>query len=359
MTNIVSVSILAGDSSNDPTGMTFTTDLTQLGRNGRLRQTPNFEKEIDQVLEVLAKGESRQPVIVDQNGNAQDEIVEQIAIRIAKGNVAESLRAKSVIKLETGKLVSRTNSEAELNLIVGAVLEDAVASKGQKIIFVEDLPYYLKSSASAGSLVKLLTESKLTVIGSSSVVDYTTRISSNKDLDALFAQILVASNDTESAASNDDADRAPRSYRGDNVSPDIRDMMNEDPTGKKRIDVIVQAKDADNQSFRALIDSGNATIVDRIGRSENLVVNMSLATVQTLSTSGLVNYMSPDREVKMKGHLENTTGTTQVRSQSAGYGRSQAYTLDGAGVGIAVVDSGIAPGLKSFNDGQGNSRGGF
>jgi subtilisin family serine protease len=83
---------------------------------------------------------------------------------------------------------------------------------------------------------------------------------------------------------------------------------------------------------------------------------MSLATVQALSTSGLVNYMSPDREVRMKGHLENTTGTTQIRSQSPGYGRTHSYTLDGAGVGIAIVDSGIATGLKSFSDGYGNSR---
>jgi hypothetical protein len=248
--------------------MTFTTDLTQLGRLGRLRQTSNFEKEIDQVLEVLEKGEGRQPVIVDQNGNVQDEIVEQIAIRIAKGNVPESLRTKSVVKLETGKLVSRTNSDAELNVIVGAVLQDAVASKGQKILFVEDLPFYLKSSAVGASLAKLVSESKLTVIGASSIADYTTRISADKDLDALFAKILVASNETESAASNNDEGRAPRSYRGDNVSADIRDMMKEDPSGKKRIDVIVQAKDADNSSLQALIANGDARIVDRIGRSE-------------------------------------------------------------------------------------------
>ena len=127
MTNVVSVSILAADTSNDPTGSTFTTDLTQLGREGRLRKTANFEKEINQVLEVLDKGES-QPVIVDQNGNVQDEIVEQIAMRIANGNVPESLRAKSVVKLETGKLVSKANSEAELNVIVGAILPPLVGA---------------------------------------------------------------------------------------------------------------------------------------------------------------------------------------------------------------------------------------
>src|ERR1044072_2959948 len=49
MTNVVSVSILAAGTSNDPARTTFTTDLTQLGREGRLRKTTNFEKETNQV----------------------------------------------------------------------------------------------------------------------------------------------------------------------------------------------------------------------------------------------------------------------------------------------------------------------
>src|SRR5687768_14485470 len=61
-TNIVAVKTIATSSSNTSAFATFTTDLTQLGREGRLRQSPSFESEIDQVLEVLEKGGSRQPV---------------------------------------------------------------------------------------------------------------------------------------------------------------------------------------------------------------------------------------------------------------------------------------------------------
>src|SRR4030095_7177354 len=84
LTNVVAVQVFAGGGgTTKPASAAFTTDLTQLGREGRLRQSPNFETTVNQVVEVLEKGGSSQPVIVDENGSVQDEIVEQIAIRIA------------------------------------------------------------------------------------------------------------------------------------------------------------------------------------------------------------------------------------------------------------------------------------
>src|SRR5262245_56439182 len=72
----------------------YTTDLTQLGRLGRLRESLSFEKETNRLIEVLGKGGSRQPVIIDEKGESQDEIVDQLAIRVAKGDVPDSLKEK-------------------------------------------------------------------------------------------------------------------------------------------------------------------------------------------------------------------------------------------------------------------------
>src|SRR4051812_39390331 len=80
----------------------YTTDLTQLGREGRLRENLNFENETARLVKVLAEGGVRQPVIVDEDKAVQDGVVEQAALRIAKGNVPASLDGKSILKLETG-----------------------------------------------------------------------------------------------------------------------------------------------------------------------------------------------------------------------------------------------------------------
>ena len=51
-------------------------------------------------------------------------------------------------------------------------------------------------------------------------------------------------------------------------------MMAQDPSGKKRVNVILQAKDADNASFRAMLASGDAQIQSRIGTTDTLVANV-------------------------------------------------------------------------------------
>src|SRR5687768_777779 len=196
----------------------LTTDLTQLGRQGRLRQTPNFEAEVNRVIEVLANGGNRQPVIVDANGSVQDEIVEQVAIRIARGLVPDSLRTWSLIKLETAKIVPTAGTECDLTSYIESAIENVVAAKGEKILFVEDLPY-LVQTANGARLLRLLAASELRIVGGSSAADYDQRIAADPSLDALFERISV-----EAAAGeipgNDDDQTSRRAYRGDNVSPD-------------------------------------------------------------------------------------------------------------------------------------------
>src|SRR5687768_4349467 len=57
----------------------YTTDLTQLGREGRLRENLSFENETMRLIKVLAEGGMRQPVIVDEDRAVQETIIEQVA----------------------------------------------------------------------------------------------------------------------------------------------------------------------------------------------------------------------------------------------------------------------------------------
>src|SRR6188768_2588067 len=65
----------------------LTSDLTQLGRQGRLQENLNLETETLQLVKVLEAKGLRQPMIVDEKGESQDALVEQLAIRIANGSL--------------------------------------------------------------------------------------------------------------------------------------------------------------------------------------------------------------------------------------------------------------------------------
>ena len=91
-TNIVAVGAFAANrsetSSNSPAVTRFTTDLTQLGRDGRLRENLSLESDTLRLIKVLAGGGQRQPVILDEKGESQALVVEQLAIRIAGGTLS-------------------------------------------------------------------------------------------------------------------------------------------------------------------------------------------------------------------------------------------------------------------------------
>ena len=69
--------------------------------------------------------------------------------------------------------------------------------------------------------------------------------------------------------------------------------------------MIIQAKDAENHSLRAIMSQNGVRLTDRIGNSDTLVVDLPLSAVNELSQSGLINYMSPDRATESTGHIED------------------------------------------------------
>nr|MBP7377784.1 hypothetical protein [Pyrinomonadaceae bacterium] len=309
-TNAFAVGAVRNDTINVVASTTamakYTTDLTQLGREGRLRENLSYETETIQLLKVLAEGGLRQPVVVNEDAEIQNLIVEQAALRVAKGTAPEGLAGKSIVKVDTANLFSNTRSMAEAAQIVDSIVAEAIASKGRVILFVDEMSNFVGAKSATEEFFNAIRDGKIAIIGSSSAVAYEENVTANSEVAGFFEGILVAGRTGAAVAQNDSS--ISTEYRGDNVSPDLREMMEQDPSGNKRVDVILQAKNADSAALRSMLASGQARITDRIGDSETLVVNLPLSALSSLSTSGLMNYVSPDRPTTITGHVEETTG---------------------------------------------------
>ena len=130
--NIAGAAAIAADTKQMSPNITalakYTTDLTQLGRNGSLRENLNLEREALRVLEVLGKGGLRQPVVIDEKSENQDAVAEQVAIRLANGNAPKSLTGKRLLKLEIASLYANSTSDADVEAIVSEVAKAAASS---------------------------------------------------------------------------------------------------------------------------------------------------------------------------------------------------------------------------------------
>ena len=130
---------------------TYTTDLTQLGREGRLRENLNFDTETNRLMNVLGKGGVRQPVMLNDDKAAQETIVEQLALRIANGTAPADLLAKRVVKIETASLFSNAKTAADADAALTAIIQSAVSSKKGTIIYADELTNLLASNGAQGS----------------------------------------------------------------------------------------------------------------------------------------------------------------------------------------------------------------
>lgn len=313
-TNVFIMQTFANNSYKDSVKVSmlkkYATDLTELARGSAIRPTGSYESEVNRLIKVLASGDFRQPVVVDEKGDAQELVVESLALRIAAGDAPANLKTKRILKLELDSLFSNSKTNAEASQILAAIVSELADSKGEVILFVDELTNFVGSKQINDALTNALLQEKIQIIGGSSQTAYRETIENKAELAALFQPIPVGVTSDINAEELEQSNLAENEgFRGDNVSPDLREMMAQDSTGKKRVDVIIQSKDADSAVLREIMKENRVRLEDRIGDSNTMVVNLPLSAIERLAQSGTINYMSPDREVKLFGHIENTTST--------------------------------------------------
>ena len=120
-----------------------------------------------------------------------------------------------------------------------------------------------------------------------------------------------------------------------------------------RVEVIIQPSDAAGSELNAFLKRWDAKDTRRFDNFSIRAVALPAQAVQALAGRSDVFFVSLDSEVRPQGHLSSTTGADAVRNQVSD---GSSYDLDGTGIGIAVLDSGVDPNHVAFNDLSAKSR---
>jgi subtilisin family serine protease len=158
---------------------------------------------------------------------------------------------------------------------------------------------------------------------------------------------IVINADAEVAANDEKETSDDHSFAGDKVSPELREMMQ--AKGARSVEAILQVSDSHQAGLNQLLAENNIKVSQRLGSS--IVVNMPMKAIEKLAASNLVAHMSRDRKVGSLGHVSQATGTDVARQQAY----STVNSLDGSGIGIAIVDSGIDAAHQEFQNAYGTA----
>ncbi len=135
----------------------------------------------------------------------------------------------------------------------------------------------------------------------------------------------------------------------DRISPDLLELARDPQAAERRVRVIVQERAGLDRLLAAQL---GAEVKFR-GRFDTLgarVLELPARLIERLSEQRGVRFISLDRETTGFGHVSRTTGTDDVRETEG----TRVSGLDGTGIGIAVLDSGIDTGHTSFLESRGN-----
>ena len=170
-------------------------DLTGYAEDGKLDPVIGREKEIERVIQILARRTKNNPALIGEPGVGKTAIVEGLAERIIEGNVPTPLLDKRVLRLDVGSLVAGTMYRGQFEERLKRVIDELIASEA--ILFIDEV-HMLVGAGSAGSSVDAanilkpaLSRGELQVIGATTIDEYRKSIESDAALERRFQPILV------------------------------------------------------------------------------------------------------------------------------------------------------------------------
>jgi ATP-dependent Clp protease ATP-binding subunit ClpB len=183
---------------------TYTVDLVDRARQGKLDPVIGREPEIRRTLQILGRRTKNNPVLVGQPGVGKTAIVEGLALKIALGDVPDSMRSRRVLALDLAQLLGGTryrgDFEERLKGLIGAVL-----GTPEIVLFIDELHTIVgagsrEGALDAGDILKpVLARREFSCIGATTTDEYERYLSRDKALARRFQPVRVAEPSIEDA----------------------------------------------------------------------------------------------------------------------------------------------------------------
>src|SRR5262245_2494749 len=175
----------------------YTRDLTELARTGKLDPVIGRDEEIRRSMQVLSRRTKNNPVLIGDPGVGKTAIVEGIALRIATGDVPESLKDKKILALDLGALIAGSKYRGEFEDRLKAVLKEVEAAAGGIILFIDELHTVAGAGGAEGAvdaadmLKPALARGDLRCIGATPLDEYRKHVEKDKALERRFQPVFV------------------------------------------------------------------------------------------------------------------------------------------------------------------------
>ncbi len=193
-----------GAKKSTPTLDDFSRDLTEYAREDKLDPVIGREKEIQRVVQILARRTKNNPVLIGEPGVGKTAIAEGLAQRITEGNVPEILIGKRVVTLDLASLIAGTKYRGEFEERLKRVMKEIITVQNV-ILFIDELHTIIGAGGAEGAidasnmLKPALSRGELQCIGATTLNEYKKYIEKDAALERRFQAIYVDQPTTDEA----------------------------------------------------------------------------------------------------------------------------------------------------------------
>jgi len=128
----------------------FCDDFTRKARAGEIDPVFGRDREIRQMVDILARRRKNNPIVVGEAGVGKTAVVEGLALRIVEGDVPELLRDVSILGLDMGLLQAGAGMKGEFENRLKSVINEIKASEKPIILFIDEAHTLIGAGGSAG-----------------------------------------------------------------------------------------------------------------------------------------------------------------------------------------------------------------
>ncbi|WP_338241135.1 ATP-dependent chaperone ClpB [Aurantiacibacter hainanensis] len=175
----------------------YARDLTEAARDGKLDPVIGRDEEIRRTVQILARRTKNNPVLIGEPGTGKTAIAEGLALRIANGDVPDSLKDRTLMALDMGSLIAGAKYRGEFEERLKSVLDEVKGAEGDIILFIDEMHTLIGAGASEGSmdasnlLKPALARGELHCIGATTLDEYQKYVEKDAALQRRFQPVYV------------------------------------------------------------------------------------------------------------------------------------------------------------------------
>jgi ATP-dependent Clp protease ATP-binding subunit ClpB len=175
----------------------FARDLTQAARDGKLDPVIGRDEEIRRTIQILARRTKNNPVLIGDPGVGKTAIAEGLALRIANGDVPDTLKDRKLMALDMGSLIAGAKYRGEFEERLKGVLDEVKGAEGDIVLFIDEMHTLIGAGASEGAmdasnlLKPALARGELHCIGATTLDEYRKHVEKDPALQRRFQPVFV------------------------------------------------------------------------------------------------------------------------------------------------------------------------